>query len=96
MEGPQSLRKKHISWIEEDKAERELHKPLVPLPRTPQPEILGWGLGAENQVLENKNNIRKMKRLRNNSWLKEQENSPEGASNETDFCYQTMSSKRRQ
>ena len=27
-----------------------------------------------------------MKRLRNNSQLKEQENSPEGANNETDFC----------
>ena len=43
---PLSLRENCSSWTEEGKAERELHKPLVPPPRTPQPETLRWGLGT--------------------------------------------------
>ena len=35
---------------------------------------------------QNKKNISKMKKLRNHFQLKEQENSPEGANNETDPC----------
>ena len=35
--------------------------------------------------LQNKKNISKMKKFRNHSKLKEQENSPEGENNETDF-----------
>lgn len=38
--GYQSLREKHSSWTEEGKAERELHRPWIPPPRTPQPENL--------------------------------------------------------
>ena len=34
MEGSQSLREKHSNWTEEDKAEKELHRPsLLPSPR---------------------------------------------------------------
>ena len=35
---------------------------------------------------QKKKNISKMKKLRNHSQLKEQENSPEAANNETDLC----------
>ena len=35
---------------------------------------------------QNKKNIGKMKTFRNHSQLKDQENSPEGANNETDLC----------
>ena len=35
---------------------------------------------------QNKKNISKMKKLRNHSQLKGQENSPEAANNETDLC----------
>ena len=35
---------------------------------------------------QNKKNISKMKKLRNDFQLKEQENSYEGANNETDLC----------
>ena len=35
---------------------------------------------------QNKTNISKIKKLRNHSQLKEQENSPETANNETDLC----------
>jgi len=45
---------------------------------------------------QNKENISKMKKLRNHFQLKEQENSPEGANNETDLCsLHIPSSKRR-
>ena len=39
--------RKHGSWTEKFKAERELHRPLVPPPRT-----LGRGLGTETQAPE--------------------------------------------
>ena len=52
MEGSQSLRENHSSWTEEGKAEREPQRPLVPPPGTPQPEMLGRGLGTETQALE--------------------------------------------
>ena len=35
---------------------------------------------------QDKKNISKMKKLRNHSQLKEQDNSPEAANNETDLC----------
>ena len=35
---------------------------------------------------QNKKYISKIKKLRKNSQLKEQENSPEGTNNETDIC----------
>ena len=35
---------------------------------------------------QNEKNISKIKKLRNHSQLKEQENSPEAANNETDLC----------
>ena len=35
---------------------------------------------------QDKKNINKMNKLRNHSQLKEQENSPKGANNETDLC----------
>ena len=41
---------KHRSPKEERKAEREPHRPLVSLSRTPQTERLRWGLGAETQA----------------------------------------------
>ena len=47
MEGPQSFREKCSNWTDERKVERELHRQSVPPPRIPQPEKLGWGLGAE-------------------------------------------------
>ena len=43
------------------------------------------GLGTETQASENKKNRSKKKQLRNDSQLKEQENSPEGANNEIDL-----------
>ena len=46
---PQSLREKYSRWTEEG---REPHRPLIPSPRTPQPETLRQGQGTENQVLE--------------------------------------------
>ena len=62
-----------------------LHRPVVPLPGTLQPEKLGQRLGTETQASENKKNISKIKKLRNQSQLKEQ-NSPEEANNERDLC----------
>ena len=50
MEGPQNCQEKHSTWTEEGK--EEPHRSFAPLPLTPQPEILGWGLGDENQALE--------------------------------------------
>ena len=46
MEEPQSLRKKHSSWTEEDKAEKELHRQLVLPLGTPSLGCLeeGWVL----------------------------------------------------
>ncbi len=38
---------------------------------------------------QNKKNISKMKKLRNHSQLKDEENSPEGTNNETDLCIRT-------
>ena len=35
---------------------------------------------------QKKKNVSKMRKLRNDSQLKEQENSPEAANNETDLC----------
>ena len=51
-EVPQSLREKCSSWTEEGKAKRELQRPSVPPPRTPQPEMLRRELGSETQALE--------------------------------------------
>ena len=49
--------------------------------------MLGQGLGTDAQALENKKKtLSKIKKLRNHSQLKEQENSPEGANDETDIC----------
>ena len=59
---------------------------MVPPPCTPQPETLRWGLGTETQAPVNRKNISKMKKLRNYSQLKEQQNSSEGANNEIDVC----------
>jgi hypothetical protein len=43
-----------------------------------------------------KKNVSRMKKLRNQSQLKEQEDSPEGANNGADLCSpSTLSSKRR-
>ena len=52
MQGPPILGEKHSSWTEEGKAEREPQRPLIPHPKTPQPETLGWGLDTETQALE--------------------------------------------
>ena len=51
-EVPQSLREKCSSWTEEGKSKRELQRPSVPPPRTPQPEMLRRELGSETQALE--------------------------------------------
>ena len=58
----------------------ELHRPLVSPPSIPWPETLAWGVGNETQASENKKNINKH---RNNSQLKEEENSFKGENNET-------------
>ena len=58
---------------------------MVSPARTQQPETLRQGLGPETQDAENKKNKSKMKKLRNDSQLKEQENLPEGTNNETDL-----------
>ena len=50
-EGPQSLRKKHNSWTEEGKAEREPHRPLVPPSRTPQPVTLSRDWVLKHRLL---------------------------------------------
>ena len=47
MERLQSPGKKHGSWTEEGKAEKEPHRPSVLPPGTPQTETLGKGLGTE-------------------------------------------------
>ena len=52
MEGPQSYGEKHRSWTEEGKVEQEQLRSSVSPPQIPQPEMLGWGLGAETQALE--------------------------------------------
>ena len=49
---PQSLREKQSSQLEEGKAEREPHRPLVPPPRKSQAETLWWELGAQTQASE--------------------------------------------
>ena len=46
-----SLREKCSNWTE-GKAEREPHRPWIPSPRIPQPEMLRKGLGGETQALE--------------------------------------------
>ena len=48
--GPQSLEEKCSSQTEEGKTERELHRPLVPLPG-PQPKTIRLGMGAEIRVM---------------------------------------------
>ena len=63
---------------------------------TPEPETLKQGLGAKAQAKESKKNISKMKKLRNHSELKEQENSPEEANNETDLCSLTDSEFKKE
>ena len=52
MEGPQNHGEKCSSWTEEGKVEGEPHRSSAPLPRTPQPEMLGQGMCAETQPLE--------------------------------------------
>ena len=52
MEVPQSHGEKYSSQTEQGKGERELHKPLVPPPRTLEPETLRQGLGTETQASE--------------------------------------------
>ena len=49
---PQSPREKCNSQTEEGKEIRDLHRPLVPPPLDPQPEILRQELGAQTQDLE--------------------------------------------
>ena len=45
---------------------------------------------------QKKKNIRKMKKLRNHSQLKKQENSPEAANNEIDLCSLTDNEFKRE
>ena len=48
-------------------------------------EITQSGQQTENQMKKHESNISEIKKFRNHSQLKEQENSFEGANNETDF-----------
>ena len=52
MEGPECHQEMSSSWTEEGKAEQELHRSSVPPHQTPQPEMLGQGLGIETQAPE--------------------------------------------
>ena len=52
MEDTHSLREKHSSQIQEGKADRDTHRPSVPLPWTPPPEKIRQGLGTETPSSE--------------------------------------------
>ena len=70
--------------------QRQPHKTSGPLPQTPQPGTFGRELGAATQASENKRNISKVKKHRNNSQVKEQKDPPEGTNNEIDLCGLTV------